>query len=469
MKKYIIAILILVPLFGFSQKELGSFTATGSGLSTTYLSDYQCLGINPANLGKTRNSAIHLGFLEVGVSVFSDALKKKEIKDEFIFGKKSDFTLEQKIEAAQAFANNKFAVNADISWLSFSFQNSSFGGIAFSIREHAAFNSFFNKDFSEIIFQGYHAPYFDSIYVNAGDTTGFASSPKSIGQIADGSKISGAWYREYILGYGRELFANDKIALAIGADIKYIAGYGILNLAAENGALTGFSALTPFMEVNYANATPSEIAGTAMKTVGSGIGFDFGAKITLFEKLDIAASINDIGSVKWDGNVYEAKDTIVNNVTNGGFYSYSMIEEMKGLIQDSSVFNWQGMESRSITLPTNLRFGALYKFGKRSSVGVDAYIPVNNETANFEKAIVTVGANFGIGKLLVLSAGMGAGGNYDFVIPVGITVTTKNQRMEMGIASRDAVTFLKKDNPTISAAFGFLRFNLGKISPSEID
>ncbi len=465
MKTKIFILVLLFPFYSFSQKELGSFSATGSGVATAYLSDYQCLGINPANLGFSRSpGAIHLSFLEVGASVFSDALKKKELKDELIYGNKSNFTLEQKVTAAEAFTNNKLAINADVSWLSFSFLKSNFGGMAFSVREHAAFNSFFNKDFSEIIFRGFHAPYFDSTYVNGTDTTGFATVPKSLGQLADGSHISGAWYREYIIGYGRKLFANEKMALFVGADVKYIAGYGILDISAENNALKGFSALTPFMDVNYANATPSQIAGTAMKTVGSGFGFDLGATVTLFEKLNISAAINDIGSVKWDGNVYQAKDTIVNNVTNAGFYSYSMIEEMKGLIQDSSIFNWNGLESRSVSLPTNLRFGVNFKIKGNTSIGADIYIPVNNQTANYEKAIISAGGNLGIGKSLILSAGFGTGGNYDFVVPVGITFLLKSQRMEMGIASRDAITFFKKNNPTVSVAFGFLRFNLGKIA-----
>jgi hypothetical protein len=46
---------IIVLLFGltagFAQTDINSFNAVGGGYSTTYLSDYQCLGINLANPG----------------------------------------------------------------------------------------------------------------------------------------------------------------------------------------------------------------------------------------------------------------------------------------------------------------------------------------------------------------------------------------------------------------------------------
>jgi len=53
------------------------------------------------------------------------------------------------------------------------------------------------------------------------------------------------------------------------------------------------------------------------------------------------------------------------------------------------------------------------------------------------------------------------------VIPIGAVVHMGGNKWEFGIASRDAITFFKKDNPTISAAFGFLRFKLGKVEESR--
>lgn len=464
MKKIVLLIISMFFIkFGISQRELSSFSASGSGIATAFLSDYQCLGINPANLGWKRNpTVLHFSLLETGVSIYSDAMKKKNIKQDIIFNKKTHFTQQEKITAAEEFANNKLAINADVAWLSFAFQKAKLGGIAFTIRERATFNSFFNKDFSQIVFEGYNAPYFDSLVVNGIDTAGYSKNPKSLGAIANGSRVEGTWYREYVIGYGRQFIANDKIAFYAGADVKYLAGYGILDVKSENSQLSGFSALSPFLQVQYANATPSQVAGSAMNTVGSGFGFDLGATLELFKKLRIGAALNDIGSINWDGNVYEARDTIVNGVSNHGFYSFDLVNEMKGLIQDSTIMTWKGLEKRTIALPSNLRIGLNYKLSDRSSIGLDCYVPVNNNAGSFDKAIIGIGGSFGIFDFLTLSAGFATGGNSNFVIPVGIVISMKDGKWEMGIASRDAVTFFSQDNATVSAAFGFLRFNIGK-------
>jgi len=448
----------------FGQRELSSFSGAGSGVTTAFLSDYQCLGINPANLGWNRSKAkFHFSFLEVGASVFSDALSKKQVKQDFIFNKKTTFSTQEKIDAAELFAGNKFAINADVAWLSFAFQQPKFGGIAFTIRERTTFNSFFNKDFAQIVFEGFRAPYFDSLVVNGSDTAGYASVPKTLGELSDGSKISGTWYREYVLGYGRQIISSDKFSFYVGADAKYLAGYGVFDVNSESGNMSGFSALTPYMDVNYNFTSPSQVMGTAMKTVGSGIAFDLGATVELFKKLRIGAAVNDIGSINWTGNVYNVKDTTLNMVYNKGFYSYNIIHEMKDLIQDSSVFRWDGEQSKRIALPTNARIGINYQFSEHTSIGADCYIPVNNNAGSFDKAIFGIGGNVGLFKMLTVSAGLAAGGNYDFVIPIGLSVSLNGGKWEMGIASRDAITFFTQNNPTVSACFGFLRFNMGKV------
>jgi hypothetical protein len=463
MKKIVLlAFSLAIASASYSQKE-SSFSAAGSGVATAFLSDYQCLGINAANLGFTRDSSkFHLSLLEFGASVYSDALQKKEIKQQFIFSNEPQFTHDEKIAAAEEFANSKFVVNLDVAWLSAAFQTEKFGGLAFTVRERTTFNSFFNKDFAQIVFEGYNAPYFDSLIVNGTDTTGYAKIPKTLGELANGSKISGTWYREYVLGYGRKFISGDKFSLYAGGAVKYLAGYGILDIKSEDNVLSGFSALSPFLKVNYSNSTPSEIAGEAMKTVGSGFAFDLGATVELYKKLRLSAALNDIGSLKWDGNVYEAQDSLVNMVKNSGFSNFDMIKQVKGLIMDSTIFTWKGMESKSMALPTNMRLGINYQFAFRSNIGADVYVPVNNNAGSFNKAIIGIGANVTFFKMITLSGGFSTGGNSAFVVPLGITFTSKDGSWQMGVASRDALTFIKKDNPTISIAFGFFKMNIGK-------
>jgi len=47
----IVVLLILISTLALGQGEGSVFSSTGRGVSTTFATDYQSLGINPANLG----------------------------------------------------------------------------------------------------------------------------------------------------------------------------------------------------------------------------------------------------------------------------------------------------------------------------------------------------------------------------------------------------------------------------------
>jgi hypothetical protein len=53
MKKYLLtALLSMYSFLSFSQAEMSVYSATGrAGVATTFVTDYQAIGINPANLG----------------------------------------------------------------------------------------------------------------------------------------------------------------------------------------------------------------------------------------------------------------------------------------------------------------------------------------------------------------------------------------------------------------------------------
>ncbi len=66
--------------------------------------------------------------------------------------------------------------------------------------------------------------------------------------------------------------------------------------------------------------------------------------------------------------------------------------------------------------------------------------------------IIPVGKN-----QIFIMAGVTGGGGYDIQVPLGINFVLGGGAYEVGIASRDAVTFFSQNSPTISAAFGFAR------------
>jgi hypothetical protein len=66
-----IACAFFCTLFASVQMENAAFTETGRGASFAFLSDYQALGINPANLGigNRYNKKYTLGILRAGASL----------------------------------------------------------------------------------------------------------------------------------------------------------------------------------------------------------------------------------------------------------------------------------------------------------------------------------------------------------------------------------------------------------------
>ncbi|MEM9052209.1 MAG: hypothetical protein AAGC47_09180, partial [Bacteroidota bacterium] len=65
----------------FSQMENASFTETGRGASFAFVTDYQALGINPANLGfgNRYDKQYTLGLGQFGVSLYSEAFTRSQL------------------------------------------------------------------------------------------------------------------------------------------------------------------------------------------------------------------------------------------------------------------------------------------------------------------------------------------------------------------------------------------------------
>jgi len=486
---------LLVLLIGshvLAQSEMSAFTATGrAGAATTFVTDYQSMGINPANLGweAKDDKMITLGLLEGGFSIHSEALVKSDLVASLKKGK-TDFTHDEKVQAAKDFTEAGFTANIDISMLAFSIQpGGQVGGFAFGIKDRFQWYSEFSKELSEILFVGYSADYFTHLVISAIDSLGasgfdtilnaddlpddtlalidkgYSIVPKLMSDILGDSRMSMSWYREYNFSYGRQLLSGDNISLYAGIGFKYLSGMAIMEVRADNGVLESYSAVTPALGVNYgdsAEATnPSTILkgdGIVPKSVGSGMGFDFGLSVVIGEKLKLGISLNDIGSMTWDGNVYQANDDSLFDLTSSGFDSYNILTEAQDVMGEDGMFDWSGLIKKKVSLPTNLRMGASIEAGDKLEVGMDIIVPVNDVAGNYGKALMAFGLDVTPLPWLRLSTGFSAGGNYGLNVPAGVVVMVGGGTWEMGVASRDVVTFFSENSPTLSLSVGFLRF-----------
>ncbi len=488
-KPLLIVALVALAIGTQAQHEGSAFTATGrAGVSTTFLTDYQAIGINPANLGwssKYEGKTVTIGLLEGNYSVHSDALSKPEIKQDLLKFNSDDFTYDEKIAAAEAFAQAGLGANVNINWVGVAVTTEKAGGFGFAVKERFQWFSKMSKTVSDILFQGYNADYFDVGYYvdpNTLDTL-LTSNPDSINyaevsvplpfnQILNGSEFNLQWVREYNLSYGVKLVSAAEgedgegggLDLYGGVGIKYITGLGILDVRSEGGKLTAFSALTPRFDINYGptatTGNPSSLESQDSglpQGVGSGFGFDIGMTAIINNKLKLGLAITDIGSITWDGNVYSINDTLLINAENGGINSYDLVDQAEQLVGDGGFLSWDGLQEINVKLPTMIRGGASIVASDLIEVGLEVVMPANEEPGNFENAVFGVGGDIKPGPIR-LSAGIVTGGNYDLNIPVGIAFVPLSGTWEAGIASRDAVTFFTRNGPTVSLSTGFLRF-----------
>ena len=454
-----------------AQHEMSAFTSTGrAGVSTTLATDYQALGINPANLGMInknedalkKSPVVAFGLGEIALSVHSDALSKQNLaKNLFSFNALQggdSLTAAEKLQAAQDFANSGIDLRADVLALGLAITPSrAVGGFGLAVRDRFSSSFQFNGGAADILFNGYKAAYFDSLVVINGDSTGFSTKPVVLSELFADSRFSLNWYREVHLAYGRVLVDQEAFKVYVGAGAKYLMGLGYMDVDVRNG-FNAFSALGSAFNVDYGNnPTPSSVTGGL---VGTGFGVDLGVTMSFLEgeKLKIGASITDIGSMTWNGNVYSAKDTILQGMSSEGVNSYNLVDELQSFSADTNFIKWSGEQKVKTALPTLLRIGGSFRIAAPLEVGLDLVMPFNESVANFEQALFAFGVDVRPLPWLRLSSGLSTGAQYDLSIPFGIYFSAPGQIYEMGIASRDAVTFFTQNTPNLSLALGFLRF-----------
>ena len=459
-----------------AQIEHSAFTATGSGAATTFVTDYQSLGINPANLAwepAYEGRTIAIGFVEGSYSLHSQALTRQVLRREFTSG--NDFTWEDKRSAAREFADAGLQLNADVMLFGAAFTSETLGGFGFQVHDRAQWSSRFNPFASELIFEGFGSDYFDLLVLASGDTIpniegmsedslalvaiGLASDPQLLSNLFDGTHVSFNWYREYNLSYGRALVRNEGLQLFAGVGLKHLVGIGIIDIRAKDGEFDAFSSLSHDFDIDRGDGISRRTGSTTLpKAVGRGWGVDIGLSAIISDRYKLGASITNLGSINWSGDSYSATNGLLEAIQSNGLDSYNFFSGIDEFVSSSGLLEWKPDVSRRIPLPTNFRFGAGMIVNEKIEVGADLVAPLNDEPGNFESAVFGLGGHVLPLPWVRLSAGLSFGGGYGTKVPMGITFIAGRGTWEAGVASRDAFTFFVAEEPTLSLALGFLRF-----------
>lgn len=487
MKKILLAAFAIAGSTALSaQTELGVFSATGRGAATPFVTDYHAIGINPANLNlasEFEGKSVTFGLFEGAGSMYSSFLNKEEVRNTIF---RNDFrTLNQQERRAYAdlMANETTNLNLNIISTGIAVNDEKYGGFAFSTRERISMSSRFGPMASELIFLGRTASYFSELVLMNGDTianTGSLSADtlnmvdKGIvapqdallfSELLDGTSVGFSWTREFNLAYGKRLLKTEDLELHGGIGAKLILGNAWVQVDSDGSNISAFSAMSPVFGVDYGDLStnnPSSLPGNSpsLKPVGLGWGIDLGATLVFKEKLFLSAAINDIGRIKWDGNLYELNNSLFTEFDDPGAETADLVEEVIAFASPDNLLDWQGASERVTSLPTIARFGAGFVINDKIRLAADAVVPINDNVVNYDSPVIALGADVRPLKFMQLSAGFITGNDRAALIPVGITFIVGGGSYEFGFASRDLVTWFANDNPTLSMSWGFLRFRV---------
>jgi hypothetical protein len=502
---------------GYSQVETGAHSITGrGGVAATFVTDYQAIGVNPANLGvkkSFRDPKFTIGFFETSATFFSGAFSRKELFNAISNSKSTRFSYEEKSKVAKNLANKDNAVNANITLIGMSWRLKGNQSIAFSISDKIQVYAKLNSMASEIAFLGSNASYFP--YVLRGDVIGStypnprnsvfsstiaplteqeqqavyrgtfldSSQSQTYAQILDGTRISSSWFREYNFSYGRQIVSTYNFSLYAGIGIKYIAGMVYIDLLAENNQLTRKNiSVSPSFGLSFGDANnPAAQAPSFQnpqniplwqqllipKPIGNGYGLDIGITMQIKRNFYLSAALNNYGKITWDGNVYEVTNGKLVEFAGSGFNNYNLLGADQGALQfagDKSPLKWNGVSAINIDLPSTIRLGASYEYYRTIHAGIDIIIPRNNIAGNLETTFVGLGIDYRPLKLFKISTGLNGGGNNGSKIsfPFGFTYIARKGFYEAGIATGDLTTYVADtgQGSKFSLALGFVRIKI---------
>lgn len=463
-----------------AQHERAAFLYTGrGGVATSLSSDYQAIGINPANVGVFPDYPYHtlrVGVYELGASMYSNGISRQQMFD--ILNQKENIKqYDRKSLAASRFSNSDFVLSMDFMRVGASYYDETWGGVAFNMTDRIRWYSNFNEQVASFAFQGYFSDYFQSLELNSGQVV--ENNPENalkhsgnikkginpvdtlkMSQITEGSQIQFSWFRAYNLNYGKTFNFSENLQLALGLGGKRIIGYGHMNIQAQNGKLKGRGAFNPLMEIDFGEAAennPSAVDRSTNTRLGKGWGLDAGINLIIHENLKLAASLINYGKINWHTNLYKLNNNVVYDLESGGMDSYNIFTEANKFGGENGIFEYEGMRSYQTRLPAVFRTGISYSRPRVFQTGIDVILPQNQVAGNYREAIYAAGFEYNEVPWVKLSTGLVYGGNYVNKLNVSFGTTFVVENWELGFATRDISTYLGSDKPNIALSAGLLR------------
>ncbi|MBC7448949.1 MAG: hypothetical protein H7330_12910 [Hymenobacteraceae bacterium] len=496
----LVALALAAALPGFAQNELSNFTATGRGGAINALAtEYQALGINPANLGRATGVKVAFTVGEFGASL-SSRTASRTIFNNYVFNTEKQFPRNQdgsdlgatatnpigpeRQKVIDAFTGENVAITqSDVTPFAISYYNPTIGGIAINTRYRMLGSADLNRNAAELILAGNNA----TIIREARRTGTFPL----VAEALKGTHLQIQAVQEFNIAYGRRVFEGEGVEVSLGLGFRFIRGIGILDVRSDGKTLSAYGALSPVFDAEYPvaiahdagfNQKTSDGSSAKFPSVGSGSAIDVGISATIAKKIHLSASIVDVGKMTWKANSVEidpkqrlqvfgqTPDEAEFNASYQGPITYNFWKSLKRFQIDSdstsSPFKYRAAGKREVKLPTRVRLGAGTDLTKKITIAIDGQLPFDkNLPGSYRSALVGAGVTYKPVYWLHLSTGVSGGAGFGASIPLGIAFVTRSY--EGGIATRDITGYFGETNPYLSVVAGFLRFKIGAPNNDE--
>ncbi|TDN40489.1 hypothetical protein E4631_10800 [Hymenobacter sp. UV11] len=472
MKKYIswlpAALGLLAATPALAQNELSNFSATGrGGVVNTFATDYQALGINPANLGRQSTSLVAFTVGEVGAGVGSQSLTNSQLKQLIFHPNATLPAAERTALVANLNSPNALNINVDATALGLAFTlPPGLGSVAVSMHQRLSGHLALNQNSADLMVNGQNAALVQQYYDAAGNPRR-GTTPPLLSAALDGTAMQLALTNEFNIGYGVEVLdVPGVLTVTAGAGYRYLQGVGIADVRSSGGSLSAYSSLSPIFSINYGtlagNSNFNYQNGSGLQPVGHGNGFDLGLAAEVGKVVRLGVSVTDLGSMTWTGNVLTATDQNLAYPQYSGLTTYNVVQNVVNQFGDAgqTLLTYQTAQERRADLPTKLRLGGGVRISELFEAGLDVTVPLNQVAGNLPTPFVGAGLDFKPVRWVRLSTGVSGGAGYNVSLPLGITFVTPV--WEAGLSTRSVLGYFSENNPYASVALGFLRFRVGK-------
>ena len=425
----ITGVLVLVSLMYSGDRS----NVRGISLARTFVVDSRnvdALGINPANLSLDDRLPFTLALPSVGVRISSELINYDAYNNYFTGipdpqnpGKRKQdpngLTTTQKNDLLGLLPDNgSTRADVEVTSIGMSIQLGKIGSLGFAMTDHIGTQLDIPKQYFKLFLFG-----FDS----SGSNYNF-----------NGTSASAWWWREMNFSYANKLPFSLPILsnTYFGVGFKVVRGYGVMLTDHYKGSLTNtivsqnqyqvqaaFDFLTkrsgsPIFQADSGKTGPAFKGMSAFPDpAGKGTGFDVGLNGELGDKMRVAISLTDIGSISWDKNLVETY----------GSYNATLTSPADAAQQDSLKTGFKGSnrpgQSFSTPLPTKLRVGVAFQ---TKDMPIVHYIPgnmlmeidynqgLNNSLGNSTIPRVSVGTEWRLIPILPLRTGITLGGGDQF-------------------------------------------------------